>query len=426
MKKTLFALAAVTILAACAGTGMPPPVAARQGESRFLIDPRIGFPQTAQPAVERKFEIAWRFVLAGDFLEARKRLADLRSKNPEYLPAALAEAGADILQGHLASALAAVQRLEDRRPDYTAARVYEAEIAVAQHQTERAHDIYRSLAQQPNAPDIIAERLHIVQDRLFEELFAQAQGSPNEQAIVLLREALTLNPGAMNARVLLAGRLIAQKAYEEARQTLEPVINSADVDKPEVQEALAEIEVGRGQYQQAIIRYDRLLRRTRDPRYAHRLEQIKEAWSAANMPPQYQRAIESEAIDRGDFAVLMYWTLASVRFAQDLGTPPIAIDIEGVPGRDEIIRAMAIGLYDVDPVTRRVSPNRPISAAGLARLATRLLTLRGASCARGVPSDHVLETCGITDPSATVPPDTPVSGRTAEALLDQIEKVLPK
>ncbi len=426
MKKTLLALAAVVILAACAGTGTPPPVAAPRGESRFLIDPRIGFPQTPQPAVERKFEIAWRFVLAADFLEARKRLADLRSKNPEYLPAALAEAAADILQERLDAALAAVQRLEDRRPDYMAARVYDAEIAMRQHRTERAYDIYRTLSQEPNAPAIVTERLHIVQDRLFEELFAQAQGAPNDQAIVLLREALTLNPGAMNARVLLADRLIAQKAYEEARQTLEPVINSADADKPEVQEALAEIELGRGQYQQAMIRYDRLSRRTHDPRYARRLEQIKEAWNAANMPPQYQMAIESAAINRGDFAVLMYWTLTSVRFAQDLGTPPIAIDIEGVPGRDEIIRAMAIGLYDVDPVTRRVSPNRPISAAGLARLAARLLALRGAACARGVPSDHVLEACAITDPSANDPPDAPVNGRTAEALLDQIEKVLPK
>ncbi len=426
MKKTLFALATVTILAACAGTRPLPPAAAPQGEARFLIDPRIGFPQTAQPGVERKFEMAWRFLLAGDLPEARKRLAELRSQNPEYLPALLAEAAADILEGHLDSALAAVQRLQDRRPDYTAARVYEAEIAVAQHRTERAYDIYRSLAQQPNAPAIVAERLQIVQDRLFEELFAQAQAAPNDQAIVLLREALALNPGATNARVLLAGRLIAQKAYEEARQTLEPVINSTDVDKPEVQEALAEIEVGRGLYQQAMIRYDRLSRRTHDARYARRLEQIKEAWNAANMPPQYQRAIESEALDRADFAVLMYWTLNSVRFAQDLGTPPIAIDIEGVPGRDEIIRAMAIGLYDVDPVTRRVSPNRTITAAGLARLAVRLLTLRGAQCARGIPSDHVLEACGVTDPSANVPSDTLVSGRTAEALLDQIEKVLPK
>jgi tetratricopeptide (TPR) repeat protein len=426
LKSTTVALVAALMLAACADTGTPPPVTRPQGESRFLVDPRTGFTDTVDPALDRKFDTAWRYVLAGDDVEAKKRLDAIRAKNPSYLPAALAEAAADIRQGRLDPALANVQRLEDRAPDYTAARIYEGEIAIAQHRMQAAYDIYRSLATRPTAPAIVGERLTMIQDHLFEELFAQAQAAPPDQAIVLLREALTLNPGAMNARILLANRLIAQKAYDDARQILDPVINSADAGKPEVQEALAEIEVGRGQFQQAMTRYDRLARQTHDQRYARRLEQIKEAWNAANMPPQYQQAIDSEAIDRSDFAVLMYWTLNSVRFAQDLGTPPIAIDVEGVPGREEIIRAMALGLYDVDPVTQRVSPNRPISAAALQRLSARLLTIRGANCARGVPSDRVLAACGITDPVADLPPDSPVSGHAAEAMLDQIEKVLPK
>ncbi|HSP13713.1 MAG TPA: tetratricopeptide repeat protein [Thermoanaerobaculia bacterium] len=426
MKQTLLALGAALVLAACAGTGAPPLVSQPQGEFRFLIDPRTGSTPAADPAVDRKFEAAWRYFLAGDDAEARKRLDALLAKDPSYLPAALAAAAVDIRHGELDTALAIVQRLEDRMPDYTAARIYEGEIAVAQHRLQAAYDIYRTLAQRPNAPAAVTERLKMIQDRLFEELFAQAQGAPDDQAVVLLREALTLNPGAANARILLASRLISQKAYEDARQALDPVINSAEAGKPEVQEALAEIEVGRGQYQQAMTRYDRLSRQTHDPRYARRLEQIKEVWNEANLPPQYQQAIGSEAIDRSDFAVLMYWTLNSVRFAQDLGSPPIAIDIEGVPGRDEMIRAMALGLYDVDPVTRRVSPNRLITAAALERLSARLLTLRGADCARGLPGDRVLQACGITDPVATLPPDSPVTGRTAEAMLEQIEKVLPK
>jgi hypothetical protein len=150
------------------------------------------------------------------------------------------------------------------------------------------------------------------------------------------------------------------------------------------------------------------------------------------MPPQVQRAIESEAIDRSDFAVLLYWKVTSVRFAQNLGTPPIAIDIEGVPGREEMIRAIAIGLYDVDPVTRRVSPLRPINTATLTRLAARVLLVRGASCARAVPyerdesarAEKVLAACGVSDPSGGVAPDAPVGGRAAAALLDQIERIL--
>ena len=44
---------------------------------------------------------------------------------------------------------------------------------------------------------------------------------------------------------------------------------------------------------------------------------------------------------------------------------------------------MALGIYQVDPVTRRVGPYSPVNAGALSRIAARLLTLRGATCARG-------------------------------------------
>ncbi|HEV8660189.1 MAG TPA: tetratricopeptide repeat protein [Thermoanaerobaculia bacterium] len=432
-RRTTLALVATTLLmASCANLRTKPPTETPKGENRFLVDPRMGYSQKPSPAVEKRFETAWRSFIAGDYVDALRRFGDIRSKNPEYLPAELGEAAVEIAQGKFDSALALVQRAEDRAPDYTAARIYEAEIAAAQHRTRSAYDIYRSLSLRPDAPPTVAERVNTLQNQLFEELFAAAQTAPDEEAIRLLREALTINAGASNARVLLAHKLIARKQFEEARQVLDPLLSSADFDKTDVQEALAEIEVGRGQYEQAIARYERLFRLNRDARYAHRLEQIKQEFNAANMPPQVQRAIESEAIDRSDFAVLLYWKVTSVRFAQNLGIPPIAIDIEGVPGREEMIRAIAIGLYDVDPVTRRVSPLRPINTATLTRLAARVLLVRGASCARAVPyerdesarAEKVLAACGVSDPSGGVAPDAPVGGRAAAALLDQIERIL--
>ena len=413
------------LMMSCGGTApAPAPVSAPTGENRYLIDPRLGFTGAPQPSLEKRFDSAWREVLAGNLAGARKRLADLRERNPQYLPAALADAVVDLKMGDTASARAAVQRIEDQAPDYTAARVYDAEIAIAEHRTRAAYDIYRALAQRPDAPPMVADRVNMLQRRVFEELYTSAQTAPDEESIRLLREALTINSGALDARVLLANKLIAAHSFEEARQVLEPVVNSPDSDKPEVQQALGEIEVGRGRFQDAIARYDRLARR--DPRYAQRLEQIKQQWTAANMPPEYQRAVETDAIDRSDLAVLVYWKVSSVRFAQNLGSPPIAIDIEDTPGRDEMIRAIAIGLYDLDPVTRRVSPLRPVNAAALQRLTAKLLVVRGAPCAKGVPSDGILAACGVQNPAATLPPESPVSGRMAAAMLDDIEKVLSR
>jgi hypothetical protein len=187
---------------------------------------------------------------------------------------------------------------------------------------------------------------------------------------------------------------------------------------------LAEIEVGRGRYQEAIVRLDRLARRTKDPRYERRLEEIKQEWSAANMPPHFRTALESTALTRAELATLLYWTVPSIRFAQNLGAPPIAVDIEEVEGRDEMIRAIALGLYDVDPVTRRVGPFRQISAGRLSALLARVLMLRAATCARGLTSDRVLAACGVTDPLATYPTDALVTGRDAQKALDQIRSKL--
>ena len=148
-------------------TKTPPPAPAPQGETRFLVDPRIGFQHPADPVLNRKFDAAWRFVLAGDFAEARRLLTEIRTKNPDDLPAALAEAAIDIRQGQLDAAQTIVQRLEDQAPDYTAARVYDAEIAIAQNKTRRAYEIYRALSQRPDAPPTVAERLSILQSSRF-------------------------------------------------------------------------------------------------------------------------------------------------------------------------------------------------------------------------------------------------------------------
>ena len=199
----------------------------------------------------------------------------------------------------------------------------------------------------------------------------------------------------------------------------------------DVQEAYAEIEIGEGFYQPAIDRYEKLARETKNPKYAARLEEIKEQFAHANMPPQYRRAIENPAITRADLAILMYWDVMSIRFAQNLGVPPIATDIGEMPGRDEVIRAIALGIYTVDPVTRRVSPHGPVTNGSLARIAARVLMLRGAACAKQAGSDptelgraqKILAACRIDYPSLASS-DVPASGRDAERVMDGVDRVL--
>lgn len=423
MKRALI-LAAIAF-AACAPPA-PPPAVTPRAEDRFLIDPRSGFGQTVTPAMEKKFDAAWRAFLTGDLADARRLLAEVRTKEPDYTPAALGLAAVELHEGHADAARAIVDRVRAGRPQYLAAQVYDAEVSIAENRTRRAYELYREIAARPDAPPTAVARAGELQTRLFEELYRAALSAPDEEAVATLREALQVNPAASAARILLAQKLVAQHRYEEARREIEPVLNTADVDRPEVQQVLAEVEVSRGRFEEAIARYERLVRRAGDAALTRRLDQIKAQFAEANMPLQFMRAIEAESITRADLAVLMYWKVASVRFAQNLPTPPIAIDIGETPGREELIRAITLGVFAVDPVTRRVNPGASVSAAGLTRTTARLLALRGADCARGVPQSdpsRVLAVCGITDP-ALAGPELPVSGRTAGAVMEQVDRAL--
>jgi len=410
-------LAAAIALAACTTTAPPPPVAEPQGDDRFLVDPRTGYDTPAPP----QFDVAWRFAQAGDESEARRRVADIRLKYPDYAPALLAEAAIEIRAGNYDAAAAAVASARQRTPEWIVPRLYEAEIAIRRNDTRAAYELYRDLIGRPGVPGFAGERLDALQAKLFGDLFTAAMSASDAEAVRLLREALTYNAGSLDVRVLLASKLVNLKRFDEARRELEPVLDTGEVDRPAVQEILAEIDVGRGRYEEAIVRYQRLANRMKEPRYTERLEQIKEDWSMANMPPEFRRALESPAITRTDLAVLLYWTVPSIRFAQNLATPPIAIDIENVAGREEIIRALAIGLYDVDPVTRRVGPTRIVTAARLSAHLARVLQLRGAACARGLAQDKVLAACGVAETGFG---EATVTGREAARALEQVAKAL--
>jgi predicted Zn-dependent protease len=131
-KSILILFAAALIAAACAPAKVMPPSVTPSGEDRYLVDPRLGW--RGAPADDR-FEAAWRYFLAGNDAEASRLLAGL----PDYAPAMLAQAAIDMRSGRFDEAQRTIEALRVREPDYTAARVYEAELAYRRRETRRAH-----------------------------------------------------------------------------------------------------------------------------------------------------------------------------------------------------------------------------------------------------------------------------------------------
>lgn len=416
--RALFLVVAALVVGRCATA--PPPAVSPRGDDRFLVDPRTGFEPSPPPA-GRNFDAAWRFFLSGNDAEAERRLVEISKTRPDWPPVPLLRAAMDIRAGRLDEAAAAIENLKEEHGDALPVRIYAAEIATRRKQTKAAFDLYDAIVKIEGAPAVAAERLAVLRAALFNETLAAARASSGEESIDLLRQSLGLEPESEEARILLAQRLLELRMFDEARKELDPLLDTA-ANRSEVQEILAEIEVGRGRYEEAIVRYERLARSSDDEKYPRRLEEIKREWSAANMPAYYRNAVQSLAVTREQLAVLLFWNIPSVRFARNLGTPPIALDIAEVEGRDEIIRAIALGIFDVDPVTRNVSPHRLVTPERMNRFLARVLQLRGAPCTRGVAADAILGACEVTPVPDSE--ESTVAGSAALGAIEQVAKAL--
>ncbi|MEO8032845.1 MAG: tetratricopeptide repeat protein, partial [Acidobacteriota bacterium] len=267
-RNSILLLVIAALVAACAAP--PPPVVTPRGEDAFLVDPRVGYDRApAVPRAADDLEAAWRFFLAGDYERAHLRLVELRKRDAHYPPADLVDAAIAMRQGRLSEA----RTLLENVPSYTAANVFRAELAYQEHDTRRALTLYRDVLRSPGAPATAATRVAELEKTLFDQIYHDALAASDSDAIPLLREALLLQPGARDARVLLAQKLVAVKHFDEARRELEPLLAGGDADRTDVQQALAEIDAGHGRFQEAIVRYDRLAHREHDPKYTRRVDE---------------------------------------------------------------------------------------------------------------------------------------------------------
>ena len=74
-------------------------------------------------------------------------------------------------------------------------------------------------------------------------------------------------------------------------------------------------------------------------------------------------------------------------------------------------------------MTRRVNPDAEVNGSHLARIAARILALRGASCAHQVTgAEAILAACGVS----VAADEVPVSGRMASAVLDDVDRAISR
>jgi len=419
-----YALALGLILyAGCASVPEPAPGDLNEPASH-LVDPRIGYPLPAPASSNERLGRAWSDFGAARLVDSERRLAELLRRDRGYRPAILGQAAVAIANEDFERATELIEAAVVDIEQWDAVEVYLGEIAFAQGETRDSLQHYEAIVGGDRLPEQVTDRIVEIRFALFDEILAEAGATSTLEAReILLREALTIRPENVPVRLGLIEALIQQGRFSEAREELEPLLDAGEDDLNQVQAALAEIELGVGRFEDAIRRLEALVDRTGDEYYEGRLASAKDLWLEANLPSRFQKAARSSAITRADLAVLIYWKVDAVRFANDVGPPPIAIDIQSVPEREELVRALAMGILRVDTSTREASPHREVGARAFLRALGTLLV--GTDCASGTsdPSRR-LERCGIDTSRFAGDPDASISGRDAIAVLRSISELL--
>jgi hypothetical protein len=130
-----------------------------------------------------------------------------------------------------------------------------------------------------------------------------------------------------------------------------------------------------------------------DPDLADGLASAKFRWRVAQLPEPVRRAAVAGELQRGDFAVLLYWLVPQVRYGQP-ATARIASDILDDPRREEIARVVNQGLMDVDPTVHQFGPERPLRRERALRALVRLLVAAGIPCAPEAEPAEAEALCG--------------------------------
>ncbi len=414
-------LVGVLLLSAACATAPP----ASKAELPVLIDPRLGYEGVSSEPVERKFVAAWQKLSGGQLDAADKAFASLSTRYPQYSPSTLARAVVALGRNDLDLAERYVEKVADPNSSYFAAEAYRGEIALARGLTEDAWRSYERITRLRGVPVIVSTRAEFVSDAWFEELVARADATESDrERIDFLEEAIRLRPRADATRIALAKRLIEVEQWERARAEVEVLLDRGLVDDSDVQAIVADLEAAEGRFEDAIVRLERLAQRSPGRGHEERLAEVKLDYMRANLPPRYHRAVASSQITRTDLAVLAYWHVSAVRFTR-VSEPPIAVDIAGAPGRDEIVKALGLGILSVDPATRAVGPDVPVSARAFVNATVRLMRL-GATpeCASELSGVAALSACGIDLSRFLEDPAGAVRGQDAVNVFDGIDDLL--
>ena len=352
----------VALLAhACASSTPPPP------RDAFPLDPREGL---AGP-FDESVEAGWRALLAGDTAAASREFSAARGGDSARA-AAIGRLEVLVRSGRSADALPECAR-ETADPGATLPLLVACGEAEARAGSPvAAYELYARAAASGGASraGLLARSqklLPAARDALFAEADRDAAAGKFEAARAAAARAIAWEPRSGPVLVRAAAIECAAGQKERALQYDREALSLGGLTPDQRAEA-GRLALEIGEDALAVSVFDALA--AEDPRFAEPAEEARLAFRISNWPEAERRAARARRITRSQAADLVWWMFPEVREARATGA--VASDVLDRRDTSALVRAVSLGLLDVDAETHRARPDAVLSRTAAAQMMLRL------------------------------------------------------
>lgn len=228
------------------------------------------------------------------------------------------------------------------------------------------------------------------------------------------RAALALvevDPDSPAGYHVLASAAEAEGKLEDAWAAARTAHERAPADAA-LTEALAALAMKTTRFAEADALYGDLARS--DPVMVAKQAAARLEFQVQNLPPLARKAVAAPRVTRAQLATLLVTLVPEVASARLPPGADVATDILDRPGRNALVKAIALGFFSVSRETHHVGADVPVSRSEMPGHLRRVAALRGDPEDDCLVAPAALATCGILPETAS----RQVSGREAFAAID--------
>jgi tetratricopeptide (TPR) repeat protein len=365
------ALFCAAVLSLCERCASAPPAGA-PGD-RFPLDPREGLTGPFDASVEK----GWLALSGGDPARARREFDAASTAEASRRAAAIGTIEALVLLDKLdAAELLCTRELAEPSstvPLWTAC----GERAARAGDPAAAFELYQRAAERAPQRRAIARRADELRAQATDAVLASAERDSERgrraEASAGVARALAWNPGSASVLVRAAEVECAGGEKETALRYYRDALALGGVDE-EAELRAGDLALETGDSATAVMVFDSLA--ARNPQLKDRAAEARLAFRIDNWPDAERQVARSRRLTRSGAALLFSWMYPELREGR-IQSSVVAGDVLERKDRAVMIRAVGLGLLDVDPDTHRARPDAPLSRGAAGQFLLRLAVVLG-------------------------------------------------